>query len=328
MYGNHYLLKRLFYICFDTKCGIFPFVVAAGMLAYGAWQAADGAKKSKEAQDRANEAFNEIKNVAAKKMDYAAQLDTEWNDSYGGATKAAAKYYSELTSASLQQQYELAGNQAQLQNMQNFQNQMKQLDTKINQMGMQNSSQALSALMQMSSQQMANNASINFETQMNKMRADQEVAQQQAAWSSQGNYLKNAAIQTKNEAYQLEAQAWSAKMGNEQAMANYQQQRSEAGIGMAINGATQLGTGIMGGISGLTSAGVTQGANAWNEQYTQLSQLRDTYQLSSKEYQQLSDDMRSMIQNKASIQKANSTVTAGQKAKAFFSGANAAMGNI
>lgn len=325
MYGNTYLIKRLCHICFDLKCNIFPAVVAIGALAYGAWQAADGAKKSKEAQTRANEAFNEIKNVAAKKLQYATELDTEWNDTFGGATKAAAKYYSELTSESLKQQYELTGNQAQVQNMQNFQNQMKQLDTKINQMGMQNSSQALSALMQMSSQQMANNAAINFETQMNKMKADQEVAEQQAAWSQQGNSLKTAAIETKNQAYTLEAQAWSAKMGNEQAQANYQQQRSEAGIGMAINGATQLGAGLAGGISGLTSAGLNNGEASWQNEYTRLSSLRDTYKAGEDEYDRLSGLMRDHINYKDNYVNATSNLTGKQKYSAFVSGMNNAM---
>lgn len=228
MYGNNYLIKRLFYICFDLKCYWVQFVVMAGAMIYSGVMAAKSAADAKKAQDRADEAFRETIQVANKKMQYAAELDTEWKETFGESTAKAAKYYNNLTSENLKQQYQMAGDQAKLQNYQNFENQMKQLDTKINQIGMQNSSQALSALMQMSVQQMQTDAAINFEIIMNKMRADEEVVQKQAAWSAQGNTLKNAAIQTKNEAYNLQAQAWQAKAGNEQAQAiNHQNQSTQ-----------------------------------------------------------------------------------------------------
>ena len=244
MYGNYYLLKRLFYTCFDLKCYIWfaavGAIVAVGM---GVTQAVKGAQAEARARRERQQAAQKMELAAQKKLEYAAKLDTEWTQNYGEATSKAASYYSNLTGESLRQQYEMAGDQAQLQNYQNFQNQMKQLDTKINQMGMQNSSQALSALMQMSAQQMANNATINFETTLNKMKSDQEVAQQQAAWSAQGNTLKNAAIQTMNEGYNLQFQAGQALAGMAQSDIQSAQQQQASGMNNIAAGMNMLNSG-------------------------------------------------------------------------------------
>lgn len=199
MYGNYFLLRRLFYICFDLKCyvvvGAITAVVAVGM---GIAQTIIGIQDRNAARREQRRALDEARTIAQDKIKYAATLDAEWKKNFGDTTAQVAEYYSALSSESLRQQYEATGNKTLEQSYNNFMQQRKQLETKINQMGMQNSSQALSALMQMSTAQMQNNAAINFETNMNKMKADQEVAQQKLAYNQTGKELQMASINTHN----------------------------------------------------------------------------------------------------------------------------------
>lgn len=269
MYGNHYLLKRLCYICFDLKCYWLFLVAAAGMAIAGAVQAGIGVSERNKARKEQEAQYRKLLDVAAKKADYAAKLDKEWSDSFGDTTKQVAEYYSNLTGDSLRQQYDLAGNQANMQSYQNYQNQLKQLDTKMNQMGMQNSSQALSALMQMSSQQMANNAAINFETQMNKMQSDQQVAQQKLAYNQTGNWLKEAAINTKNQSIDMEYQA-------EQTLMGVQQQREQSANDMISSGINAMSNSMSTAVSGW------QGMQA-NKTQLQTAQITGRNQLMNQQ---------------------------------------------
>lgn len=199
MYGNYFLLRRLLYICFDLKCnvvvGAITAIVGAGM---GIAQTVIGLQERAQARKDQRRALDEARTIAQDKIKYAASLDAEWKKNFGDTTAQVANYYSELSAESLRQQYEATGNKTLEQSYNNFMQQRKQLETKINQMGMQNSSQALSALMQMSTAQMQNNAAINFETNMNKMKADQEVAQQKLAYNQTGKELQMASINTHN----------------------------------------------------------------------------------------------------------------------------------
>lgn len=236
MYGNHYLLKRLFYICFNLNCYILPVVMAIAAVGVGVAQMAVGAAQAAEAKRARQAAAAQMKEAALQKLSYAAELDSSWKENFGDTTAQTAKYYKELTGESLRQQIELSGNKALQDNYQNFQNQMKQLDTKINQMGMQNSSQALSALMQMSSQQMANNAAINFETQMNKMKTDQQVAEQKLAYNQTGNWIKQAAIDTKNQVYNMQFQAAQVEAGMAQSDLDSANQTISSGMNTVASG--------------------------------------------------------------------------------------------
>lgn len=193
--------------------------------------AADKARKERLA------AAGRMREAAQAKLDYAAQLDNDWKDRYGDTTSQVASYYKNLTSESLKQQYQMTGDKALEQSYNNFQQQMKQLDTKINQMGMQNSSQALSALMQMSTQQMSNNAAINFETNLNKMKADQEVAQQKLAYNQTGKELQMAAINTHNQGYDMQFNAAQIEAG-------YLQKDFEASQGLISSGMNTMASGI------------------------------------------------------------------------------------
>lgn len=193
--------------------------------------AADKARKERLA------AAGRMREAAQAKLNYAAQLDNDWKDRYGDTTSQVASYYKNLTSESLKQQYQMTGDKALEQSYNNFQQQMKQLDTKINQMGMQNSSQALSALMQMSTQQMSNNAAINFETNLNKMKADQEVAQQKLAYNQTGKELQMAAINTRNQGYDMQFNAAQVEAG-------YSQKDFEASQGLISSGMNTMASGI------------------------------------------------------------------------------------
>lgn len=193
--------------------------------------AADKARKERLA------AAKRMREAAQAKLDYATQLDNDWKDRYGDTTSQVASYYKNLTSESLKQQYQMTGDKALEQSYNNFQQQMKQLDTKINQMGMQNSSQALSALMQMSTQQMSNNAAINFETNLNKMKADQEVAQQKLAYNQTGKELQMAAINTRNQGYDMQFNAAQIEAG-------YLQKDFEASQGLISSGMNTMASGI------------------------------------------------------------------------------------
>lgn len=193
--------------------------------------AADKARKERLA------AAGRMREAAQAKLNYAAQLDNDWKDRYGDTTSQVASYYKNLTSESLKQQYQMTGDKALEQSYNNFQQQMKQLDTKINQMGMQNSSQALSALMQMSTQQMSNNAAINFETNLNKMKADQEVAQQKLAYNQTGNQLQMAAINTRNQGHEMQFNAAQVEAG-------YAQQDFQAAQGLISSGMNTMASGI------------------------------------------------------------------------------------
>lgn len=192
--------------------------------------AADKARKERLA------AAGRMREAAQAKLNYATQLDNDWKDRYGDTTSQVASYYKNLTGESLRQQYQATGDKALEQSYNNFQQQMKQLDTKINQMGMQNSSQALSALMQMSTQQMSNNAAINFETNMNKMKADQEVAQQKLAYNQTGNQLQMAAINTRNQGYEMQFNAAQVEAG-------YAQQDFQAAQGLISSGMNSMAAG-------------------------------------------------------------------------------------
>lgn len=193
--------------------------------------AADKARKERLA------AAGRMREAAQAKLNYAAQLDNDWKDRYGDTTSQVASYYKNLTSESLKQQYQMTGDKALEQSYNNFQQQMKQLDTKINQMGMQNSSQALSAIMQMSTQQMSNNAAINFETNLNKMKADQEVAQQKLAYNQTGKELQMAAINTRNQGYDMQFNAAQVEAG-------YLQKDFEASQGLISSGMNTMASGI------------------------------------------------------------------------------------
>lgn len=193
--------------------------------------AADRARKERLA------AAGRMREAAQAKLDYATQLDNDWKDRYGDTTSQVASYYKNLTGESLRQQYQATGDKALEQSYNNFQQQMKQLDTKINQMGMQNSSQALSALMQMSTQQMSNNAAINFETNMNKMKADQEVAQQKLAYNQTGNQLQMAAINTRNQGYEMQFNAAQVEAG-------YAQQDFQSAQGLISSGMNSMAAGV------------------------------------------------------------------------------------
>lgn len=193
--------------------------------------AADKARRERLA------AAGRMREAAQAKLDYATQLDNDWKDRYGDTTSQVASYYKNLTSESLKQQYQMTGDKALEQSYNNFQQQMKQLDTKINQMGMQNSSQALSALMQMSTQQMSNNAAINFETNMNKMKADQEVAQQKLAYNQTGQQLQMAAINTRNQGYEMQFNAAQVEAG-------YAQQDFQSAQGLISSGMNSMASGI------------------------------------------------------------------------------------
>lgn len=213
MYGNLYLFRRLFYICFDLKSYIFPVIIAGAAMVMGAVQFGFGVAERNAARKKQEQAYNQMIQIAEDKMNYAKELDTEWKNAYGTTTDQVAEYYSNLTGESMRQQYQMSGDKALEQSYNNFQEQRKQLQAKINQMGMQNSSQALSALMQMSTQQMSNNAAINFETNLNKMRADSEVTQQKLAYNQTGQYLKQASINMKDSAFNTQLAAQQAKLG-------------------------------------------------------------------------------------------------------------------
>ena len=300
MYGNHYLLKRLCYICFDLKCYIWFMAVGAIVTAgVGITQAVLGSQAEARARKERKLAAQKMQAASSKKLELATKLDNEWTSTFGDATSKAAAYYSELTGESLRQQYELTGNQAQMQNYQNFQNQLKQLDTKINQMGMQNSSQALSALMQMSTQQMANNAAINFETQMNKMKSDQEVAQQQAAWSQQGNFLKQMAIDTRNQGYNMQFQAAQVEAGFAQSDMQSAQQQQAAGM-------QNIMSGIQMASSGWDSY---QGRKTYStEQSANRQAITDAYSAATARQQQLAAEGQNQRQQLGSNFALNPTV--------------------
>ena len=187
--------------------------MAGAALVMGAVQFGFGIAERNAARKRQEEAYNQMIQIAEDKMNYAKELDTEWKDAYGTTTDQVASYYSNLTGESMRQQYQMSGDKALEQSYNNFQEQRKQLQTKVNQMGMQNSSQALSALMQLSTQQMSNNAAINFETQLNKMKADSEVNQQKLAYNQTGQYLKQASITMKDSAFNAQLAAQQAKLG-------------------------------------------------------------------------------------------------------------------
>lgn len=237
MYGNLYLFKRLFYICFDLKCYIVPVVMAGIAAAVGIAQVIGGSIAADKARKERLAAAGRMREAAQAKLDYATKLDKDWTDRYGDTTNQVASYYKNLTSESLKQQYQMTGDKALEQSYNNFQQQMKQLDTKINQMGMQNSSQALSALMQMSTQQMSNNAAINFETNLNKMKADQEVAQQKLAYNQTGQQLQMAAINTRNQGYDMQFNAAQVEAG-------YAQQDFQSAQGLISSGMNTMSTGL------------------------------------------------------------------------------------
>lgn len=237
MYGNSYLFRRLFYICFDLKCYIVPVVMAGIAAAVGITQIIGGSIAANKAREERLAAAGRMREAAQAKLNYATQLDNDWKDRYGDTTSQVASYYKNLTSESLKQQYQMTGDKALEQSYNNFQQQMKQLDTKINQMGMQNSSQALSALMQMSTQQMSNNAAINFETNLNKMKADQEVAQQKLAYNQTGKELQMAAINTRNQGYDMQFNAAQVEAG-------YLQKDFEASQGLISSGMNTMASGI------------------------------------------------------------------------------------
>lgn len=237
MYGNSYLFRRLFYICFDLKCYIVPVVMAGIAAAVGIAQIIGGSIAADKARKERLAAAGRMREAAQAKLNYATQLDNDWKDRYGDTTSQVASYYKNLTSESLKQQYQMTGDKALEQSYNNFQQQMKQLDTKINQMGMQNSSQALSALMQMSTQQMSNNAAINFETNLNKMKADQEVAQQKLAYNQTGKELQMAAINTRNQGYDMQFNAAQIEAG-------YLQKDFEASQGLISSGMNTMASGI------------------------------------------------------------------------------------
>lgn len=237
MYGNSYLFRRLFYICFDLKCYIVPVVMAGIAAAVGVAQLIGGSIAADKARRERLAAAGRMREAAQAKLDYATQLDNDWKDRYGDTTSQVASYYKNLTSEGLKQQYQMTGDKALEQSYNNFQQQMKQLDTKINQMGMQNSSQALSALMQMSTQQMSNNAAINFETNLNKMKADQEVAQQKLAYNQTGQQLQMAAINTRNQGYDMQFNAAQVEAG-------FAQQDFQSAQGLISSGINSMAAGM------------------------------------------------------------------------------------
>lgn len=204
--------------------------------AVGLTQVIGGSIVADKARKERLAAAGRMREAAQAKLNYATQLDNDWKDRYGDTTSQVASYYKNLTGESLRQQYQATGDKALEQSYNNFQQQMKQLDTKINQMGMQNSSQALSALMQMSTQQMSNNAAINFETNMNKMKADQEVAQQKLAYNQTGNQLQMAAINTRNQGYEMQFNAAQVEAG-------YAQQDFQAAQGLISSGMNSMAAG-------------------------------------------------------------------------------------
>ena len=275
MYGNYFLLRRLFYICFDLKCyWIFLATAVAGAVV-GAVQTGIGIAERNKARKEQEAALNRMRLVALDKLKYASQLDKDWTDRFGTTTAQVAEYYGNLTADSLKQQYEQLGDKTLEQSYNNFMQQRKQLETKINQMGMQNSSQALSALMQMSTAQMQNNAAVNFETNMNKMKADQEVAQQKLAYNQTGEKLQMAAIQTRNEGmdmqYKAEASAFGASAQREQdanSMIN-------AGIDATTQGLYNMAEGIDGKLqarrdSNTTANNAGEFTDAFNDAYARL----------------------------------------------------------
>lgn len=253
MYGNYFLLRRLFYICFDLKCyWIFLAVAAAGTIA-GAVQVGIGITERNKARKEQEAALNKMRLVALDKLKYAAQLDKDWTDRFGTTTAQVAEYYGNLTAESLKQQYEALGDKTLEQSYNNFMQQRKQLETKINQMGMQNSSQALAALMQMSASQMQNNAAINFETNMNKMKADQEVAQQKLAYNQTGKELQMAAINTRNAGTDM---LYNANL----AMFNQASQREQDANGMINAGINATAQGLYNMSEGIDKVQARQAA--------------------------------------------------------------------
>ena len=216
--------------------------MAGAALVMGAVQFGFGIAERNAARKRQEEAYNQMIQIAEDKMNYAKELDTEWKDAYGTTTDQVASYYSNLTGESMRQQYQMSGDKALEQSYNNFQEQRKQLQTKVNQMGMQNSSQALSALMQLSTQQMSNNAAINFETQLNKMKADSEVNQQKLAYNQTGQYLKQASINMKDSAFNTQLAAQQAKLG-------VAAQREASADQMASSGLQNMTNGLNMGLS-------------------------------------------------------------------------------
>ena len=216
--------------------------MAGAALVMGAVQFGFGIAERNAARKRQEEAYNQMIQIAEDKMNYAKELDTEWKDAYGTTTDQVASYYSNLTGESMRQQYQMSGDKALEQSYNNFQEQRKQLQTKVNQMGMQNSSQALSALMQLSTQQMSNNAAINFETQLNKMKADSEVNQQKLAYNQTGQYLKQASINMKDSAFNAQLAAQQAKLG-------VAAQREASADQMASSGLQNMTNGLNMGLS-------------------------------------------------------------------------------
>lgn len=224
-------------------------IIAGVGIAAGIGSTIYGAVSKSEAEKRQQDAIAEQNAIARQKLQFAQEQYADWQKRYGKVNQDLANYYSNLSATGFRQKMELANNAAANQTLKNFDTSLKNMQTTFAKQGMSNSGASAAAELQMQGNLLSAQASNNFTNEMNKLSADQMVADQKMNYAALGK--------------QEQAMVNSMMEGsyNTQMDVAYQQQMAAMQKSQEANNWISSGIDTMFGAAGLFS-GVGGGAKA------------------------------------------------------------------
>lgn len=236
-------------------------VAIVGIAAVGlgiAFAASENDRMSKEAQDRADEAAKQRDEAYKNMINLAKEQYNRWEQDFGEIQTEVADYYKNLTDDILKQQYEDANTEANQSLIQQYFASQQKISSQFNKTGMAGSGAEAASALKLQQSMLQQKATNRWQTQQLKANANNVLMGQKASWVSQGENLRNQAMQNQFNAEQV--------VGND-AAAQYLQYQKQAYnaeqnmINTTASGLTNIGGMMMGFGSQMYTANQTNDTN-------------------------------------------------------------------
>lgn len=223
-----------------------------------AFAASENDRMSKEAQDRADEAAKQRDEAYKNMINLAKEQYNRWEQDFGEIQTEVADYYKNLTDDILKQQYEDANTEANQSLIQQYFASQQKISSQFNKTGMAGSGAEAASALKLQQSMLQQKATNRWQTQQLKANANNVLMGQKASWVSQGENLRNQAMQNQFNAEQV--------VGND-AAAQYLQYQKQAYnaeqnmINTTASSLTNIGGMMMGFGSQMYTANQTNDTN-------------------------------------------------------------------
>lgn len=224
---------------------------AAAVAAVGAAAAIGGsiyasnqyAKQAKQAQEAAQKAAEQEQKWREEQLSFAKEQYSRWEQDFGEIQTEVADYFKELSDDVLKQQYEDANTSANNSLLQQYFTAQQQLSSQMNKQGMANSGAAVSASLQLQQSMLSQKAQNRWNTEQLKSQALSQVMGQKQSWVSQGESLRQQAVNLESAVYEQAANSAATDKINYTNLA-YQAQSNK--INAISSGLQSVGGALMG----------------------------------------------------------------------------------